>query len=279
MLLDYGAIINVRDKMKFTPLHLSCGSAEITQLLLSRGADPNSATVLKATPLNHLLYVPNKNSVDKETNEMVFKALAEAGTDLDHKANDGCIPLFVAAMLKPWLVPTLLEAGTTVHSRDGKGKCILHMLVATTEAPKMDDIQAALFIGLDPDLRDHQGCSPLELMKRRIMGQTIRRGLGEPTLGELLFFTSLICEIRELNWEKSLFLDTKGEFEKNGSHALMKRWLKQQKERLKKEPEAQSITCRSLDMWWQRQGIQSQVNSNGKEDVEETEDEEFFEAN
>jgi cytohesin len=79
LLLERGAEADARDKRGYTPLSLIQGSAEIAQLLVEHGADPNAAVGGWSALLYLAMFQPPE----------VLAPLIDAGGDLHAKAPDG----------------------------------------------------------------------------------------------------------------------------------------------------------------------------------------------
>ncbi|MFT4198828.1 MAG: ankyrin repeat domain-containing protein, partial [Pseudoxanthomonas sp.] len=94
------------------------GHAEVVQLLLARGADPQHAAHTGATPLSAATSMRQAAIVD---------ALLAAGADLEQRLPGGVTVLMLACALGlPDIAARLLAAGADLHARDGQGLTPLH---------------------------------------------------------------------------------------------------------------------------------------------------------
>ncbi|RYO88384.1 hypothetical protein DL766_003063 [Monosporascus sp. MC13-8B] len=93
-----------------------------------------------------------------------------------------------------------------------------------------------------------------------------------PTLEEVVLFVELILDLRESNWEAGLFLECKEDCEEDGSHSLMRRWVRRQKELFEWDEDNRSLVCNSLETCWY--GDTENTSTESKEELG-TEDEEF----
>jgi Ankyrin repeats (3 copies)/Ankyrin repeat len=140
-----------------TPLHEASirGNADITEILLKKGADVNiidsgGLTPLRATLLYRREYNNSKNNV--------VRLLLEYGAIKDTKNEKGNTPLHEATMVGNInAIKLLLEDGIDVDATNNDGRTALH-LAAIYEYD--DIIQLLLDYGADKDSRCNFKCKP-----------------------------------------------------------------------------------------------------------------------
>ncbi len=158
-LLERGADLNYRgawDRPAAVIAATSAYSAGMTELLLSRGADPNATDGNGHTPLYE---VAASYRFD------VLETLIRAGADVNFRAPDGSTPLHQAAGrnsdAEPRAIHTLVQHGAKLDAQDNRGFTPLHAALERTMA---DAARMLLDLGADPTIRDHEDRTPVELI-------------------------------------------------------------------------------------------------------------------
>jgi ankyrin repeat protein len=150
--LDAGADPNARDRDAYTPLGyaVECGVAEIVELLLARGADPDHA--MMTMPLHHAIKYD-----DKATTQVLIRA----GADVNQRDDFNITPLMLAAANgDEELVRQLLKIGADASVEDKNGRTA----VTLAKRAGREDLAAVLkeHGGTDPD-----DLNPPEILKRQ----------------------------------------------------------------------------------------------------------------
>ena len=115
VLIEGGASVEVRDAHGWTPLHEAprcCGPAEILEMILAAGADPDAMDNYGATPIFFAFY-PAEVSI-----------LVEAGASVNMRDVQGRTALHGKAQWadSPEIIEALLDAGVDPSVRDNQGK-------------------------------------------------------------------------------------------------------------------------------------------------------------
>uniref|UniRef100_A0ABD2XR05 PRANC domain-containing protein n=1 Tax=Trichogramma kaykai TaxID=54128 RepID=A0ABD2XR05_9HYME len=206
-------LINAQDKWGDTPLHLSLKYHHVKEfeLLLRRGANPNSVNTKGQTPL-HILCEKNQRA---NLLKLFFKLIdeIEKTVQIDVRDNEGNTPLHLAisggnAKMVQWLLirgadPSLanaegltplhiicqrfenrdllklffklideIEKTVQIDVRDNEGNTPLHLAIFSGNALM---VKSLLRRGADPSLANAEGLPPLHLIARRnILGDMIR---------------------------------------------------------------------------------------------------------
>jgi len=269
-LIARGASIHLQDFTGRTPLHVCYNHLNLTKLLLSLGADPNAQIKFQWTPLYCLL--GDDYMLHQQRTREIVKAYAEAGANLD-AAYQGWTPLHIAAQENASLVPLFLELGAKPNVATDDEETLLHLLATMpTGFKQIGDIPPYLLRGLNPDLLDSRGLTPFDRLECRVTEERNFAGRDSLILGDVVLFVELILELRELNWEAGLFLECKEEFEADGSHNRMRRWVRKQRKLFDRDEDARTLVCGSLQPYW-AEDTESTSTDLGEE--WETEDDEF----
>jgi ankyrin repeat protein len=158
-LLERGADVSYRgewDRPAVVIAATSTYSVGMTELLLSRGADPN---VTDHNGQSLLYELATTYPVD------VLETLIRAGAIVNFRAPDGSTPLHHAASgntdPKARAIHALVQHGAELDAQDNQGFTPLH---AALERTMSTAAQTLLDLGADPTIRDHEGRTPVELI-------------------------------------------------------------------------------------------------------------------
>ena len=171
LLLERGADVHAKDKVKATPLQLaSCnGMVEIARVLLDAGAATNSKGLHGRSPLHAAVEGGDYSCMNNHI--LVAKLLLERGADVDMPNDDGETPLHLASYLgKVEIALVLLNAGAYTNAKDAQGQTPLH-LVSQSRYLGPDDSQGdgvgitqlLLDHGVDVNTQDNNHATPLDL--------------------------------------------------------------------------------------------------------------------
>ncbi|XP_061532932.1 ankyrin repeat domain-containing protein 27 isoform X2 [Phycodurus eques] len=141
-----------------TPLHVSCmyGHAELTALLVRRGADVNARTDRKATPL-HL--------ASQNDHLQVVKFLLECNAKLNKKDQYGNTALIHACLHGNLdTAATLVQSEALVNVRNRQGNTALHCAVRASQRALVEMLLSA---GASPHLRNKKHRTPLDTAYQR----------------------------------------------------------------------------------------------------------------
>jgi ankyrin repeat protein len=162
-LIDRGADLDYRGTWGRPVLFIastSIYSARMTQLLLRRGADPNSTDSDGRTPLYSVAesYWPD-----------VMEALIQGGADPNFRAPDDSTPLHAAAGgntdPEGRAIRVLVKHGAKLDSQDRRGFTPLHSAMDQTRASAA---MTLLDLGADPAIRDNEGRTPAQLVRESV---------------------------------------------------------------------------------------------------------------
>lgn len=161
-LLERGADLNYRgawDRPAAVIAATSAYSAGMTELLLSRGADPNATDRNGHAPLYD---VAASYWFD------VLETLIRAGADVNFRAPDGSTPRHQAARntgAEARAIHTLVQHGAKLDAQDNQGFTPPHAALERTMA---NAARTLLDLGADPTIRDHAGRMPVELIREGV---------------------------------------------------------------------------------------------------------------
>jgi len=150
------ALARLRTPDGETALHAAVGlrQAELVELLLSAGADPNAPDAAGRTPLH----------VAAMTDAKFVRRLLEAGANANAADENGETPLHVAARrADAQSMSALLEAGAEPNARNARGQTPLHVLgFAVREPEEVHELVEALAgvliaSGAEPQILDQDG--------------------------------------------------------------------------------------------------------------------------
>uniref|UniRef100_A0ABD2XM39 Uncharacterized protein n=1 Tax=Trichogramma kaykai TaxID=54128 RepID=A0ABD2XM39_9HYME len=162
--------INVRDSLGNTPLHLAVksGFLKSSEILLTRGADPNSANKEGSTPL-HIICRDCRLDLLKLFFEIVDKH--RKSVQVNVRDSLGNTPLHLAVkngFLKSFEI--LLRRGADPNSANQEGSTPLHLIATATYSYKLVEIffKIAKVIGKPVwvNVQDKEGNTPLHLAIR-----------------------------------------------------------------------------------------------------------------
>lgn len=146
LLLDHGAIVDVRTRSGWTPLMLA-RSMEDFRTLRAAGADVRARADNGYTVLHHAALVTDAATVE---------ALTALGLDPNARTDAGTRPLHNAG--SPETFEALRNAGADIHARTRGGYTVLHRAAASFDAATVEALVSA---GLDPNAETSSGRTPL----------------------------------------------------------------------------------------------------------------------
>lgn len=152
LLLDRGAMVDVRDHLDATPLTIAAfyGKLELVELLIEYGANIDATDSRGETALYN---------ASLRSHSDVVVALAARGADIDLKNIDGMSAFFKAAsMLNTNIMNILIECGGDTDTRDSNGCTALARATMANNIPLMMHL---LQLGVDIDGTDSDGWTPL----------------------------------------------------------------------------------------------------------------------
>jgi len=137
-----------------TPLELACvsGKIEIVSWLIKNGANPDGAP-----EIHNGLWTALSNQ-----NEALLRVLLEGGADVNIERGKGDTPFrVVCTQGLPYFANILIEAGANYNFKEKSlGKTSLR---AAAHFGRTEMVQLLLDLGLDPDVRDDWGWTPLHV--------------------------------------------------------------------------------------------------------------------
>lgn len=235
-LLSKGSNIATRDVGGFGPLHL-CGSPAVMQILLSHIQDTRFLEAKSSSGKSAI-----HSAVGKTAASEPITLLARAGADLDAMNVDGITTLLwsvdqdLLQLTELQLTEKLHSLGARVDCVDKWGQGILHITASKTNFKMMSLLRSLAIEGVNPEHEDIYGSSAVEYFKDR-MEEPWLPGQRRPTQADVFCFYALITEIRDRNWERGLFLETRERLEEGGSLKNIKTWLGAQWQALREDEE------------------------------------------
>ena len=174
LLLDRGANVNARSKAQTTPLFENAGDPKAVELLLAHGADVNVRDDRGRTPILRAATAWDSHAV---------QLLLDHGADIRARDREGNTALLMASMSGNLpVLELLLSRGAPAKVASDAGATPLHMFAAHAGVPGLDGLDALALLcslGLRPDVRDHEGKTPLDVARNRLPQQnesSLRKG-------------------------------------------------------------------------------------------------------
>lgn len=200
LLLDAGADIHVTDGQHCTPLihAVSSGTHRVVEVLILRGAGVNTANSKGETPLH--CAAKYMGSLE------IVKTLVRAGAQIGQRNSLGNTPLSWAAIMNrvsmgeyllqqgadrystnengdtPFretihqnchdFLQMLVESGTRYNDINTFGCSVLHVLALEGDTKTAEILRAARLSGLDTQLRNNRGETPMDICRKRVNAPT-----------------------------------------------------------------------------------------------------------
>ncbi|KAM0425784.1 hypothetical protein ACHAPT_009034 [Fusarium lateritium] len=252
-LLESGASISLLDRDKWAPLHYATHrllgqqqDLEIVQILLDGRADPNCRNSDGRTPL-HILFDNHANSCHLKA---TARALMDVGADLEVKDMHGRTALLHECIVACRNVSILIDLGAHIKAVDGDGENMLSHLIRNEADLDPNLSHPGLLVGIDPDVRENYGNTPLDFLASRVGDLVSWHPLQIRVVVDMV---DRILGTREANWEAGLFLDEKQESEADGSHARMRNWVMRQRQLMQQDESWGDFDCEEDDLegWYQ----------------------------
>lgn len=161
-LLAHGATLKVADIKGITPLHVAARSAEpaLITFYLEKGADANAVDTGGQTPLIWAARAPWDTKTGR-SRPTVIKCLLEHRAKLDATDNDGATALHHALQ---WgqvdAITLLVDAGLDPNVRDNQGRTPIFWTIGTSQGGK-EAIKQLIVKGGLLDARNNKGQTPL----------------------------------------------------------------------------------------------------------------------
>ncbi|MDR1307570.1 MAG: ankyrin repeat domain-containing protein [Treponema sp.] len=159
ILEDYGVSLSRRDIWGRTPLMYAAASGDsaLVSELLGRGAASADRDIWNRTPL---FYAAGAKGGDGE----IVRKLAEKGADINGRSKAGRTPLMYAVVNENrGTALALLAAGADRSVKDSDGNTALHLFCLRVRAPSMLGVLEKLAEGADPNPRNNESLTPLDL--------------------------------------------------------------------------------------------------------------------
>ncbi|KAI1372652.1 ankyrin [Hypoxylon crocopeplum] len=207
LLLDAGADVNLPcSTAGVPPLCYALSNPTMVRLLLDHGAHVNTPMLLDKVTL---IYdnIP-WNDANRAAWAESFDCLLSAGLEINDRGNP--YPLIFSPVLtavlnqNPIILEQLIEAGARLNVVDKYGHGILHHAALQATDVSIELLRRAKIRGIDPDMPDKLGWTPLDLLDYRISrsDDELGPGMRRMTNDEVQDFEQLIVEIRERNEEE-----------------------------------------------------------------------------
>lgn len=230
-LISKGADIHAGDNANWTALHHAANShSNSIRQLLGSGANPNARGIFQETPL----HVIARNISGWPWTEDNIRALHQASADPNAIDKWADTPLMKAIQLDNVdAARALASLGSSFDKADIFGLSVLHLFIESHAGKCIRELAASHWDGIDPDIEDDDGDSPLDMLKIECEYDYQGSSFIPPPIHEVIGAAELIVEIRERNWERQLFLDAQDRFTADGSHQRLKLWIRDFQEWLK----------------------------------------------
>ena len=152
LLLEAGADIHQPGQGGSTPLHCAVsGAPNLTGLLLDAGADPNATDSLGNAALHKARRL-----------ESIVPLVESGRTDINQRADDGQTPLHrIVRSFEEETILKFLEYGPDCNIADNEGNTALHIVILSQRSLGPVLVEALLKHGADPNIRNHEGLTPL----------------------------------------------------------------------------------------------------------------------
>lgn len=161
LLVDKGADLNLRNKLKYTPLMISTSSEwrndSIAAYLINHGADLNVAGDHGTTALRNTIHIGTGSP-----NVPIFKLLVSKGADISYSCKECCNRtafLFSCAWGTEEMVRVLLDKKTDINQVDCDG---LNGLMYAIKLKNIPVIKQLLQAGISPDHKDNKQQSAMD---------------------------------------------------------------------------------------------------------------------
>ncbi|KAF5659390.1 hypothetical protein FCIRC_12532 [Fusarium circinatum] len=209
-LLNLGSNPDVQDSKGLTALHVACASveedtAEIVEVLLKNGADPNlKADATGFAPIHHLIEA-SCNAAEPWDCNGKLEVLLKGGDDIDSRDKHGRAPINLSSCI-PWcngVFALLHKRGARLDLIDNMRRSILHYAAMYGDLDHVSYLRKHGLTEPDPDGKDINNQTPLDLLlwrvntKQKKLGKNMKRSTGEV----IKAFNSLIKEIRIHRWQ------------------------------------------------------------------------------
>ncbi|KAK7447540.1 hypothetical protein Landi51_06896 [Colletotrichum acutatum] len=219
-LLDAGANINAqvdnyRGSRGETAIMFAFDNPDVIDLLLQRGSalvvetDTNWVCPLSyraRRTSNVARWDPRRTYWDRS-----LDLLCNAGMDLNvpskQRGFKGRTPIHDTILWRnAALLELLIQHGARLDAVDKKGSGVLHFAAQSANQELIDILSDARIRGLNPDLANAAGDTPMKIMTARLYSKEDSRQPGEtvPTFDEWLAFKNILEEIRGRNLEDFL---------------------------------------------------------------------------
>jgi len=153
-----------------------------------------------------------------------MSALVEAGADCNLPDRAGDPPILLAAHAgNVAVIQHLHSLGAAPNTINNSGTTILDPTAYYHGLKQLQVLRTMNIRGIDPD-NAHSRPSVVQVFERR-MSSPLMPGQQRPTQAEAFNFYALVSEIRQRNWNLSLFLYSKTTLEANGQVDRLRRWL------------------------------------------------------
>lgn len=173
LLLKNGADVHATNDVQATAVHYAAaaGHVSVLELLIQHGAQVNPSTGTLQTPLYLAMIYRIKGGPE------TFLFLLENGADPNAFVPEGPRPLLFAACDQEDVIylKALLEKGANTDVRDANGSSILHYVV---RPERIDLLNILLNSGVDPNVLDREGLTPLDWAARFSDSPTPPRSAG-----------------------------------------------------------------------------------------------------
>ena len=162
LLLEAGADPCLKDTEGYNALHCAAehqDSKELIERLIAVGVNIHERNIFGSTPLAQAALANNVISA---------LALLDFGADIDSKDNESDTPLHQSIRIhSDGVMQLFLNRGANYSLLNSSGSSILHLGAKSGGLRTLEILQAACLKGIDPDLADCQGKTPLQLARER----------------------------------------------------------------------------------------------------------------